>query len=94
MEADESISSTLESSGPDEDQKQPPKSISLNDLESGPGGGSREKGGESSTSSSSTGGEEFDVKWDGSEDPGSPKNMSNTRKWICTCVVSLGSLCV
>lgn len=94
METDESINSTLGRNELDEGRIQPPKLVTLNDLESGPNDGFREKGGESSSGPSSTDGEEFDVKWDGPDDPGCPKNMSNVRKWICTWVVSLGSLCV
>lgn len=58
---------------------------------------SREERGIGSVSSSSptlTSGGEFEVNWDGHDDPGCPRSMSKTRKWICTWVVSLGSLCV
>lgn len=94
METDESINSTLRSNELDRGQMRPLKLVTLNDPEGGPDGGFREKGGERSSGPSSTDGEEFDVKWDGPNDPECPKNMSNVKKWICTWVVSLGSLCV
>lgn len=96
MKADELTGPTLGNSGPDGSRTQSPESASLNDRESGPRGGScdPEKGGEISLGSSSTDGDEFNVKWDGPEDPESPRSMSTTKKWICTVVVSLGSLCV
>lgn len=93
MKTDELIGPTLSSSRSDGGRTEPPPP---NDLEGGLDDRcrDREKGGESPSSPSSTDGTEFDVKWDGTEDPKNPRNMSNTRKWICTCVVSLGSLCV
>lgn len=86
MKTNELIGPTLSSSGSDGGRTEPPPS---NFLE-----GDREKGGESPSSPSSIDGVEFDVKWDGTEDPENPRSMSNARKWICTCVVSLGSVCV
>lgn len=90
MEAHKLTGATLECSG---GRTQSAKLVLPSDLESGPNGGSREKGGESA-SILLIGEEEFDVKWDGPEDPRSPRSMDNARKWVCTLVVSLGSLCV
>lgn len=93
MKTDELIGPTLSGSRPNRGRTEPPPP---NDLEGELDDRSldREKGGESPSSSSSTDGAEFDVKWDGAEDPENPRSMTKTKKWICTCVVSLGSLCV
>ena len=37
---------------------------------------------------------EFEVQWDGDQDPMNPRNMSNGRKWIVVAIVSAGSTCV
>ena len=37
---------------------------------------------------------EFEVSWDGDQDPMNPRNMSNGRKWIVVAIVSAGSTCV
>ena len=37
---------------------------------------------------------EFEVQWDGDQDPMNPRNMSKTRKWIVVAIVSAGSTCV
>lgn len=78
----------------DGDQTESEKQLSPDTPERRSNDASREERGEGYESSSSAGGEEFEVKWDGPNDPGCPKSMSKTKKWICTWVVSLGSLCV
>jgi hypothetical protein len=77
----------------DLEKSMPPES----QLENGHNDSHRGGGGDgsmSSSSSTSAGGEEFEVKWEGQDDPGNPRSMSKFRKWLCTWVVSLGSLCV
>ena len=37
---------------------------------------------------------EFEVKWDGDNDPLNPRNMSSGRKWVIVLIVSAGSTCV
>lgn len=37
---------------------------------------------------------DYEVRWEGVNDPGNPKGFSIANKWIYTCVVSMGSLCV
>ena len=37
---------------------------------------------------------EFEVKWDGDDDPMNPRNMSHGRKWVIVLIVSAGSTCV
>ena len=37
---------------------------------------------------------EFEVQWDGDQDPMNPRNMSKARKWIVVAIVSAGSTCV
>ena len=37
---------------------------------------------------------QFEVKWDGPDDPMDPKNMSRARKWTIVVIVSSGSTCV
>ena len=39
-------------------------------------------------------GEDFEVTWDGPNDPGNPKNMTKVRKWLIVTVVSTSSTCV
>lgn len=75
----------------DLEKSMPPESQLENGHNNSRGGGD---GSMSSSSSTSAGGEEFEVKWGGQDDPGNPRSMSKFRKWLCTWVVSLGSLCV
>lgn len=75
----------------DLEKSMPPESQLENGRNNSRGGGD---GSMSSSSSTSAGGEEFEVKWEGQDDPGNPRSMSKFRKWLCTWVVSLGSLCV
>lgn len=82
--AGELASATPDSNEFDENRTSSAKPLSLNEA----------NGDRRSENLSSTGGEEFEVKWDGPDDPGCPKSMSKTRKWLCTWVVSIGSLCV
>ena len=37
---------------------------------------------------------EYEVGWDGDQDPMNPKNMSTGRKWVIVLVLSSGSACV
>ena len=37
---------------------------------------------------------EFEVRWDGEEDPMNPRNLGLGRKWMIVLVVSMGSTCV
>ena len=37
---------------------------------------------------------QFEVQWDGSDDPMDPKNLSKGRKWMVVLIVSAGSTCV
>ena len=37
---------------------------------------------------------EFEVQWDGDDDPMNPRCMSKTRKWIIVLIVSAGASCV
>ena len=37
---------------------------------------------------------EFEVKWDGEDDPMNPRSMNRVRKWIIVVIVSTSSLCV
>ena len=39
-------------------------------------------------------GNEFEVQWDGDDDPMNPRNMSKVRKWVIVAIVSAGSTCV
>jgi len=38
--------------------------------------------------------EEYEVKWDGLNDPENPKALKKSTKWFVTLVVSMGALCV
>lgn len=37
---------------------------------------------------------QFEVRFDGEEDPMNPKNRSTFRKWVIVLIVAFGSLCV
>ncbi|MCJ1351001.1 MAG: hypothetical protein MMC33_000983 [Icmadophila ericetorum] len=37
---------------------------------------------------------QFEVRWDGENDPRNPRSMSNPRKWLVVLIVSMSSLCV
>ena len=37
---------------------------------------------------------EFEVHWDGDNDPMNPRSMSKARKWVIVLIVSATSLCV
>jgi len=37
---------------------------------------------------------EFEVRWDGEDDPMNPRSMSKLRKWLIVMIVSWSSLCV
>ena len=37
---------------------------------------------------------QFEVQWDGSDDPMDPKNLSKGMKWMVVLIVSAGSTCV
>jgi hypothetical protein len=37
---------------------------------------------------------EFEVTWDGDDDPMNPRSMPYARKWIIVIIVSASSLCV
>ncbi|RPA96797.1 MFS general substrate transporter [Choiromyces venosus 120613-1] len=44
---------------------------------------------------SSTSGEEFEVRWVGEDaDPGNPRSMNKSQKWLIAWVVSMGGVCV
>ena len=37
---------------------------------------------------------EFEVTWDGDEDPMNPRSMAHARKWVIIIILSASSLCV
>lgn len=64
----------------------------------GEGHGYRDHGKEEAASKKVADGQnpekQFEVRWDGDDDPMDPRCMSRTRKWIIVIIVSAGSTCV